>query len=144
MDIATLLGDVKAGYHLSEEEAAALLKVRGRDMFEILSTADSLREERAGPVVTYVRNQNLHITNICKNLCGFCGFGRKEEDEGAFCDDRETIRRKWHLPLPGTSLRSAFSQGCTPNSLWRHTRRFSRRCMRQHRVSISMPSARTR
>ena len=71
-----------------------MLKVRGRDMFEILSTADSLREERAGPVVTYVRNQNIHITNICKNLCGFCGFGRKEEDEGAFCDDRDAILKK--------------------------------------------------
>ena len=94
MDIGKLLGDVKAGYHLGEEEAAALLKVRGRDMFEILSTADSLREEQAGPVVTYVRNQNIHITNICKNLCGFCGFGRKEEDEGAFCDDRDTILKK--------------------------------------------------
>ncbi len=49
---------------------------------------------RAGPDVTYVRNQNIHITNICKNLCGFCGFGRKEEDEGAFCDDRDTIQKK--------------------------------------------------
>ena len=97
MDIGKLLGDVRGGYHLSEEEAAALLKVRGRDMFEILSAADSLREERAGPVVTYVRNQNIHITNICKNLCGFCGFGRKEEDEGAFCDDRDTILKKLAL-----------------------------------------------
>jgi 5-amino-6-(D-ribitylamino)uracil---L-tyrosine 4-hydroxyphenyl transferase len=94
MDIGKLLGDVEGGYHISEEEAAALLKVRGRGMFEILSTADSLRVERAGPVVTYVRNQNIHITNICKNLCGFCGFGRKEEDEGAFCDDRDTILKK--------------------------------------------------
>ena len=33
MDIGKLLGDVEGGYHLGEEEAAALLKVRGRDMF---------------------------------------------------------------------------------------------------------------
>ncbi len=94
MDIVRLLGDVEDGYHLGEDEAAALLKVRGRDIFQILSTADVLREERVGPDVTYVRNQNIHITNICKNLCGFCGFGRKEEDEGAFCDDRETLLKK--------------------------------------------------
>jgi FO synthase subunit 2 len=94
MDIGKLLGDVEGGYHLGEEEAAALLKIRGRDMFAILSTADAVREERAGPVVTYVRNQNIHITNICKNLCGFCGFGRKEGDEGAFCDDVETTQKK--------------------------------------------------
>jgi len=30
-----------------------------------------MRERRAGDIVTYVRNQNLHVTNICKNLCGF-------------------------------------------------------------------------
>jgi FO synthase subunit 2 len=94
MDIGKLLGDVEGGYHLGEEETAALLKIRGRDMFAILSTADAVREERAGPVVTYVRNQNIHITNICKNLCGFCGFGRKEGDEGAFCDDVETTQKK--------------------------------------------------
>ncbi len=94
MDIAKLLGDVEGGYHLGEDEAAALLQARGRDIFRILSTADVLRQERVGQDVTYVRNQNIHITNICKNLCGFCGFGRKEEDEGAFCDDRETLLKK--------------------------------------------------
>ena len=94
MDIGKVLRDVAGGHRLSEEEAVALLKVRGRDIFEILSAADIIREERAGPVVTYVRNQNIHITNICKNLCGFCGFGRKEGDEGAFCDDREMILKK--------------------------------------------------
>jgi FO synthase subunit 2 len=94
MDIGNVLRDVAGGHRLSEEEAVALLKTRGRDIFEIFSAADNLREERAGPVVTYVRNQNIHITNICKNLCGFCGFGRKEGDEGAFCDDRDTILKK--------------------------------------------------
>ena len=29
-----------------------------------------MREHRVGDTVTYVRNQNLHVTNICKNLCG--------------------------------------------------------------------------
>ena len=135
MDIGKLLGDVGGGYHLSEEDAAALLKVRGRDIFEILSAADSLREERAGPVVTYVRNQNIHITNICKNLCGFCGFGRKEEDEGAFCDDRDTILKKVALASSRNVTESASSPGCTPNSPWRRTRIFSRQYMRRHRDS---------
>ncbi len=47
-----------------------------------------MREHRAGNIVTYVKNQNLHVTNICKNLCGFCGFGRSAEDEGAYCNDK--------------------------------------------------------
>ncbi len=125
MDIRTILRDVEGGHRLSEGEAAALLKVRGRDIFLLFSLADALREERAGTVVTYVRNQNIHLTNICKNLCGFCGFGRNEGDDGAFCDNTETIEKKvalatsrnvteWLLPPPATSRRSACYQESIP------------------------------
>ena len=65
-----------------------LLSARGRDVWRITAAADEMRERRAGDDVTYVRNQNLHVTNICKNLCGFCGFGRNATDEGAFCHDQ--------------------------------------------------------
>ena len=51
-----------------------------------------MREKKVGDIVTYVRNQNLHVTNICKNLCGFCGFGKKATDPGAYCLDRDTIQ----------------------------------------------------
>jgi FO synthase subunit 2 len=97
MDLKTLLSDAAGGHRLTEAEALALISVRDRSMFRIFSAADELREERVGQVVTYVRNQNLHITNICKNLCGFCAFGRSETDPGAFCDDRETVLRKARL-----------------------------------------------
>ncbi len=89
-----LLDDVAEGYRMSEEEGLGLLKARNRFLFDILATADQIREERAGPAVSYVRNQNIHVTNICKNLCGFCGFGRRPGDKGAYCDDRETVLKK--------------------------------------------------
>lgn len=98
-DLRTLLSDVMAGHRLSGEEALLLLNVRGRALFWICEAADQVREERAGPVVTYVRNQNLHFSNICKNLCGFCAFGRRATDTGAFCDDGDTIRKKVQLAL---------------------------------------------
>jgi FO synthase subunit 2 len=94
MDIRTLLRDATAGHRLTEPEAAVLMKVQDRQIFDILAAADTVREARAGPEITFVRNQNIHITNICKNLCGFCGFGRRAGDEGAYCDDHETISRK--------------------------------------------------
>ena len=37
------------------------------------------------------------MTNICKNLCGFCGFGRKATDAGAYCHDREGIQTQLAL-----------------------------------------------
>jgi 5-amino-6-(D-ribitylamino)uracil---L-tyrosine 4-hydroxyphenyl transferase len=92
-----LLSDVLGGYRLTEGEAARLLTTPGRDVWKITAAADEMRERRAGDVVTYVRNQNLHVTNICKNLCGFCGFGRKTTDPGAYCHDKDGIQAQAKL-----------------------------------------------
>jgi len=96
-DIPTLLSDVLQGHRLTGPEAVTLLKAQGRDILRITSAADEMREQRVGDTVTYVRNQNLHVTNICKNLCGFCGFGRKITDEGAYCHEKEGIQAQAKL-----------------------------------------------
>jgi FO synthase subunit 2 len=95
----TLLADVEGGHRLTEAEALDLLSCRGHDVYSILTAADRVREAKAGPIVTCVRNQNIHITNICKNLCGFCAFGRRASDPGAYLDDRESIERKARLAV---------------------------------------------
>lgn len=95
--IATLLSDALAGHRLTVPEAVVLLEAKGRNVTAILSAADEMRERRVGDTVTYVRNQNLHVTNICKNLCGFCGFGRRAGEEGAYCHDREGIQAQARL-----------------------------------------------
>ena len=92
--IKEILAGARAGDRLTEGEALTLLSAKGREIFDICRAADELREEKVGPTVTFVRNQNIHLTNICKNLCGFCAFGRRVTDEGAFCDDPETLRNK--------------------------------------------------
>jgi 5-amino-6-(D-ribitylamino)uracil---L-tyrosine 4-hydroxyphenyl transferase len=90
--VQALVSDVLGGHRLTEAEAGLLLSARGRDVWRITTAADEMRERRAGDTVTYVRNQNLHVTNICKNRCGFCGFGRKAKDEGAYCHDKAGIQ----------------------------------------------------
>jgi FO synthase subunit 2 len=95
--VPALLSDVLGGHRLTEKEAEFLLSARGRDVWRISAAADKMREHRVGDIVTYVRNQNLHVTNICKNLCGFCGFGRNASDEGAYCHDRDGIRAQARL-----------------------------------------------
>lgn len=97
MDTTTLLRDVAGGHQLSELEAAVLMKARGREVLSVVAAADTAREEKVGDIVSYVRNQNLHVTNICKNLCGFCGFGRNEGDEGAYCHDKAGIQGQARL-----------------------------------------------
>lgn len=90
--LTPLLRDVLDGHRLTTAEGEALMKTTGRDVFRILTAADDMRERKVGDIVTYVRNQNLHVTNICKNLCGFCGFGKKATDPEAYCLDREGIK----------------------------------------------------
>jgi len=96
-NVSYLLSDVLGGHRLTGGEAELLLNARGGDILRIVSAADEMRERRVGDTVTYVRNQNLHVTNICKNLCGFCGFGRKATDEGAYCHDRAGIEAQAKL-----------------------------------------------
>jgi FO synthase subunit 2 len=96
-NVSTLLSDVLEGHRLTEPEATLLLTAKGRDVLLITAAADEMRERRVGDTVTYVRNQNLHVTNICKNLCGFCGFGRRAGDEGAYCHDKAGIQAQARL-----------------------------------------------
>lgn len=95
--VPALISDVLGGSRLTEQDATFLLSAQGRDVWRITAAADEMRERRAGDIVTYVRNQNLHVTNICKNLCGFCGFGRNATDPGAYCNDREKIKEQARL-----------------------------------------------
>ncbi|MDO5847863.1 MAG: hypothetical protein Q4Q20_06205, partial [Methanocorpusculum sp.] len=76
----TILSDVLGGARMTEEEAVYLLSLRGADIWKTAAAADALREKKCGDIVTYVRNMNIHVTNICKNRCGLCAFGRKESD----------------------------------------------------------------
>ncbi|BBL67058.1 5-amino-6-(D-ribitylamino)uracil--L-tyrosine 4-hydroxyphenyl transferase CofH [Methanoculleus chikugoensis] len=90
----TLLDDTLAGHRLTEEEAVRLLSTRGREVWAIAAAADELRARRVGDTVTYVRNQNINVTNLCVNACGFCGFSRKSGDADAFFYGEAEVREK--------------------------------------------------
>jgi len=92
--LRTLLDDVKNGHRLSEGEALDLFRVRDQHVWDIATAADEIREHRVGNEVTYVRNQNINVTNICVNACGFCGFSKKPGDAGIYFHDRSEIQKK--------------------------------------------------
>jgi len=109
-----LLSDCLAGHRLTPGEGEVLMKAVGRDVFRVTSAADELREKKVGDIVTYVRNQNLHVTNICKNLCGFCGFGKKATDPGAYCLDRDAIQAGVKLAEKRNVTEICFLSGVHP------------------------------
>jgi FO synthase subunit 2 len=94
MDLKTLLSDTLAGHRLTPEEGAFLLSTTGRDVYLLFEAADEMRERRVGNTVTFVRNQNIHITNICKNLCGFCGFGRPVHAPDAYRFGKDEVQKQ--------------------------------------------------
>ena len=92
--LQNLLADVKAGHRLTEKEAHLLFSIRDRQVWDVARTADEVREERVGPAITYVLNQNINVTNLCVNTCGFCGFSKKSGDEGIYFHDKAEIQKK--------------------------------------------------
>jgi len=92
--LSVLLDDVKGGHRLNGKEALFLFSTRGRQVWEIAAAADEMRQERAGSAVTYVRNQNINVTNLCVNACGFCGFSKKPGDAGIYFHDQKEIRKR--------------------------------------------------
>jgi FO synthase subunit 2 len=95
--LRTLLEDIKTGHRMSEDEALDLFQVRNRQAWEIAAAADEMRERLVGNAVTYVRNQNINVTNLCINSCGFCGFSKKPGDDGIYFHDKSEIQKKASL-----------------------------------------------
>ena len=110
--IRTLLRDLSGGHRLTDEEALRLMNATGRDVWAIADCADRAREERVGDAVTYVRNQNINVTNICVNSCGFCGFSRKDGDRDAYFLDRAASREK-----AGMARERGVTEICTVSGL---------------------------
>jgi 7,8-didemethyl-8-hydroxy-5-deazariboflavin synthase CofH subunit len=83
-----------AGHELTVDEAVALAEVNGADLEALRATADELRHQQAGDVVTYVVNRNINFTNACIKTCHFCAFSRLQRSEEAyFLDEDEIVRR---------------------------------------------------
>lgn len=91
-ELHRILDDASAGGHMSTAEASALFRLTDLDVWAVAAAADARREEMVGDTVTYVRNMNLHMTNICKNQCGLCAFARKPTEPDAFCFTDEEFR----------------------------------------------------
>jgi FO synthase len=50
-----------------------------------------VREERVGPLVTYVVNRNINATNVCYVGCRFCAFAQRRDDPDAYTLSLEEV-----------------------------------------------------
>jgi FO synthase subunit 2 len=89
-----IIDSALSGGRLDEPDLLQILRCHDRDIWEICAAADEIRSRAVGNVVTWVRNQNINVTNICVNNCGFCGFSRKVGDPDAYFYSKDMIRER--------------------------------------------------
>jgi FO synthase subunit 2 len=114
MTISTILSNVQSGDRLDIADATCLLKARGHDAREVYAAADAVREKKVGDTVTFVRNNNIHFTNICKNLCNFCGFGRNPAAADAYLCTSEQIKAQLKAAAERRVTEVCFLSGVHP------------------------------
>ena len=93
-EVRVVLEGCLAGGRLALADAIRLCSVRGADLRALIATADRLRSEQAGELITYVVNRNINFTNVCVKACKFCAFSRtNRSEEGYHLDADEVVRR---------------------------------------------------
>ena len=93
--VEAILDKAKQGLDISETEALTLIQQQQPETKNaIAQTADYLRKQQVGDIVTYVVNRNINFTNICEQHCSFCAFRRDAGEKGAFWLNTEQIIAK--------------------------------------------------
>ncbi len=93
-DVSGILERALEGDDPTVDEIARLFGAQGADHQLLVATADELRRQQNGDVVTYVVNRNINFTNVCIKRCGFCAFSRDYRgEEGYFLPMHEVVRR---------------------------------------------------
>jgi len=90
-EIEEIAKKIEKGERLSLEEG---LRLYDAPLLTIGELAKKVKERLHGKKVYYVYNQHLNYSNICKNLCKFCAFGKPKGDPQGFALTLEEIEQK--------------------------------------------------
>ncbi len=99
------LGDiyrkVAAGERLTVEDGLRLYQTT--DILAVGWLANQVRERINGNNAYFIYNQHINYSNICTNLCKFCAFGRRKEDDLAYqmsvAEVQEKVRSRLDEPI---------------------------------------------
>lgn len=92
--VAQALERASAKRELSRGDALALVYAQGADLQALTTTADTIRQQVNGDVVTYVVNRNINFTNVCFVGCKFCAFGKGTRDPQSYALTLEQVADK--------------------------------------------------
>ena len=81
--VEELLAKGVAGEALSREEASRLMRASGSEVPALMMAAGLVRDRSHPGVVTYSRKVFIPLTNLCRDVCGYCTFVKQPGTEEA-------------------------------------------------------------
>ena len=90
--LAEIHEKVIAAQRLSVEDGLKLYQCP--DILAVGYLANIVRDRINGDNAYFIYNQHINYSNICTNLCKFCAFGRKKEDELAYEMSVDEVKEK--------------------------------------------------
>ena len=82
-EVEEILMKASAIQELSKEEAYKLIRAQGSQIPALMLAASLVRDRHKGNVVTYSRKVFIPLTNLCRDVCGYCTFVRQPGDPQA-------------------------------------------------------------
>ncbi len=110
-----ILSKAFEGEMLTVEDGERLLKAKGLELLALVRTADEVRRQRVGEIVTYVINRNINFTNVCVGTCKFCAFRRRLGDSDAYTLTPEQISAKTREAVEFGATEICMQGGLHPN-----------------------------
>jgi len=83
-----LIGKVKAGERLGQEEGEALYDL---DLMTLGELADGIRKARYGRKSFFNVNRHINPTNVCKDICKFCAYSASRKNPNQYTLSHEEI-----------------------------------------------------
>ncbi|MDI6644907.1 MAG: 5-amino-6-(D-ribitylamino)uracil--L-tyrosine 4-hydroxyphenyl transferase CofH [Methanobacteriaceae archaeon] len=100
---------------ISSQEAELLMETNGNEFQALILTADTLRDNIMGDVVTFIQNWNINFTDICTGNCGFCAFKKNPNDKNSyFLDIDDIVKRAIEAESKG-AIEICIQGGLHPN-----------------------------
>ncbi len=81
--LAAHLREAHDGQVLTADIACQLLRCDDELLPELLTAAQSLKEQYRSGVITYSRKVFIPLTNLCRDYCGYCTYRRDPGEPGA-------------------------------------------------------------
>ena len=82
--VARTLERARTGCELTFDEGLLLARTTGPELEALALTANQVRHDRSGDVVTYIVNRNINFTNVCFVGCRFCAFSRAPREADSY------------------------------------------------------------